>query len=97
MIGGIYDILLNMGILCSFIKGMTNTWLLHNLVIPTFKEILQKSSQENYALAGIIGRELLASRPIFSHPGMHIQRPRDPCNGDTSENNIQIGGILQWK
>ena len=48
---------------------MTNTWLLHNLLIPTLLEILQNSSRKNYASAEILGRELLVSGPIFSHPG----------------------------
>ena len=61
MTGGIYEHLLIIGTLRSFIKGMTNTWLLHNLLILTFKEILQKFSQKNYASAGILGRELLVS------------------------------------
>ena len=69
MTGGIYYHLLIIGTFCSFIQGMTYTWLLHNLLIPTLYEILQKSSQKNYASAGILGRELLASGPGFTRPG----------------------------
>ena len=32
MTGGIYDYLLIIGIFYSFIQGMTNAWLLHNIV-----------------------------------------------------------------
>ena len=37
MTGGIYDHLLIIGALCSFIKGMTNAWLIHNLLIQHFR------------------------------------------------------------
>ena len=56
MTGGTYDHSLIIGTVCSFIQGMTNTWLLHNLLIPTLQEILQKSSRKNYVSAGIFGR-----------------------------------------
>ena len=69
MTGGIYDHLLIVGIFCSFIQGMTNAWLLYNLLIPTLKEILQKSSRKNYGSAGILERELLASGPDSTRPG----------------------------
>ena len=48
---------------------MTNAWLLHNLLIPSLYEILQKSSRKNYASAGILEKELLASGPCFTRPG----------------------------
>ena len=35
MTGGIYDHLLIIGTFSSFIQGMTNAWLLHNLLIRT--------------------------------------------------------------
>ena len=35
MTSGIYDHLLIIGTFCSFIQGMTNAWLLHNLLINT--------------------------------------------------------------
>ena len=70
MTGDIYDHLLIIGTFCSFIQRMIKAWLLHNLLIRTLKEILQKSSWKNYASAGILGRELLASRPGFTRPGM---------------------------
>ena len=70
MTGGIYDHVLIIGTFCSFIQGMTNTWLLHNLLILTLYEILQKSRWKNYTSAGILGRELLASGPGFTRPGM---------------------------
>ena len=69
MTGDIYDHLLVIGTFCSFIQGMTNAWLLHNLLIPTVLEILQKSSRKNYASAEILGRELFASGPDFTRPG----------------------------
>ena len=76
--------LLIIGTLGSFIKGMTNTWLLHNLLIP-FWEILQKSSWKNHASAGILGRELLESRLIFSRPGaQNWASPRSLCEYCTS-------------
>ena len=70
MTGGIYDHLLIIGTVCSFIQGMTNAWLLHNLLILTLYEILQNSNRKNYAFAEILGRKLLASGPGFSRPGM---------------------------
>ena len=70
MTGGIYDHLLIIGTFCSFIQGVTNAWLLHNLLILTVQEILQKSSRKNFASAEILGRELFASRPGFTRPGM---------------------------
>ena len=77
MTGGIYDHLWIIGTFCSFIQGMTNMWLLHNLLITTLYEILQKSSRKNYASAGILGRELLASGPGFTRPGTpHSVSPR---------------------
>ena len=69
MTGRIYDHLLIIGTFCSFIRGMTNGRLLHYLFIPTLLEMLQKSSQKNYASVGILGKELLASGPGFTRPG----------------------------
>ena len=75
MTGYIYDHLLIVGTVCSLIPGMTNAWLLYNWLIPTLSEILQKSSRKNYASAGILGRELLASRRVFRDQGRGILRP----------------------
>ena len=83
MTGGIYDHLLIIGTFCSFIQGMTNTWLLHNLLIPTLYEILQKSRRKNYASAGILGRELLASGPVLRVQGRRMLRPQDHCTIST--------------
>ena len=74
MTAGIYDNLLIIGTVCSFIQGMTNAWLLHNLLIPTPQEILQKSSRKNYASAGIFGRELLTPGQGFSRPRSEIRK-----------------------
>ena len=54
MTGGSCDHLLIIGALSSFINVMTNAWLLHNSLIPTLLEILQKYSLKNYARAGIL-------------------------------------------
>ena len=79
MTGGIHDHLLIIGSRCRFIKVMTNTWLLNNFLIWTFKVILQKTSRKNYASVGILGRELLASGPMFSSPGMQNSRDAEFC------------------
>ena len=90
MAGGIYDHLLIIGTFCSFIQGMANAWLLHNLLIPTLLEILQKSSRKNYASAGILGRELLPSGPGFTRPGMS-----DSASPRSLHVKVKIAAILQ--
>ena len=52
MTGGIYDHLLIISTFCSFIQGMTNALLLHNLLIQTLWEILQKSSRKKLRVRG---------------------------------------------
>ena len=72
MTGGIYDHLLIIGTFCSFIIGMTNAWLLHNFLIPTFYEILRSPAGKitrPRESSEILGRELLASGSGFTRPG----------------------------
>ena len=88
MTGGIYDHLLIIGTACSFIQGMTNAWLLHNLLILTHLEILLKSSRKNYASVGILGWKLLASR-VFRVQGRGSLRPQSEFRKyETKKNRV---------
>ena len=69
MTGGIYDHLLIIGTVCSFIQSMTNVWLLHNLLIATLSEILQKSSRKKIRVRGNLWKKIISVRTGFLRSG----------------------------
>ena len=62
MTGGIYDHLLIIGTVCSFIQGMSNAWLLNNLLIPTLLVDFTEVQPENLRVRGNL-------QTGFSRPG----------------------------
>ena len=71
-------------ILCSFIKGMTNVWLLHNLLILTLYTVrdFTEVQPEKLCVRRNPWKGIINIRTVFRVQGCQILHPRDRCSSE---------------